>query len=372
MRRAIGQLRKRDDIVVTKPDKGTGVVVMDKSHYNTLLKEASVDNKEKFRSVSGEQPKTRGRPTKHFHPLLQKEKQLERTVRNILPKDIADDICPKGSRLAHLYGLPKTHKSKLAMRPILSASETYNYKLAKWLDDKLKPLSVNKFTITDPSKFAEELREQEIGEDDLLVSYDVSSLFTNAPVDETIRILVDKAFEREWFNTKYHLHLKRSELTTLLNLAVKNQLFQLDGQLYERVDGVGMGSPLGPLMANVFMCSIEKDLEEAGKMPSFYHRFVDDTITTQRDLTSADAFLSTLNSCHPSISFTMEVEVDGKLPFLGMEAVSNGRHLETKVYVKPTNKGLLLHYDSHVDERYKRSLIKIMLHRAFRLSSSWK
>ena len=113
LRRAIGQLRKRDDIVVTKPDKGTGVVVMEKSHYNTLLKEASVDNKENIRSVSREQPKTRGRPTKHFHSLLQKEKQLERTVRNILPKDIADDICPKGSRLAHLYGLPKTHKPKL-------------------------------------------------------------------------------------------------------------------------------------------------------------------------------------------------------------------------------------------------------------------
>ena len=95
LRRAIGQLRKRDDIVVTKPEKGTGVVVMDKSHYNTLLKEASVDNKEKFRNISQEQPETRGRPTKHFHPLLQKEKQLERTVRNILPKDIADGICPK-------------------------------------------------------------------------------------------------------------------------------------------------------------------------------------------------------------------------------------------------------------------------------------
>ena len=68
----------------------------------------------------------------------------------------------------------------------------------------------------------------------------------------------------------------------------------------------------------------------------------------------------------------MEVEVDGKLPFLRMEAVRNGHHIEMKVYVKPTNKGLLLHYDSHVDELYKRSLIKTMLHRAFRLSSSWK
>ena len=74
----------------------------------------------------------------------------------------------------------------------------------------MKLLSVNKFTITDPLKFAEELREQEIGENDLLVSYDVSSLFTNVPVDETIRILIDKAFEKEWFNTNYQLHLKRS------------------------------------------------------------------------------------------------------------------------------------------------------------------
>ena len=70
------------------------------------------------------------------------------------------------------------------MRPILSATEMYNYKLGNWLDDKLEPLSVNKFTITDPLKFAEELRKQKIGEDDLLVSYDVSSLFTNVPVDE--------------------------------------------------------------------------------------------------------------------------------------------------------------------------------------------
>ena len=53
---------------------GTGVVVMDKSQYTKLLNEASIDNKEKFRSVSLERPKTRGRPPKYYHPLLQKEK----------------------------------------------------------------------------------------------------------------------------------------------------------------------------------------------------------------------------------------------------------------------------------------------------------
>ena len=122
LQRALDQLKERDDIVVTKPEKGTGVVVMDKSQYIKLLNDASIDNKEKFRSVILERPKTRGRPPKFYHPLLQKEKEFETVVRQILSKDVTDIICPKGSRLAHLYGLPKTHEPALAMRPILSTT----------------------------------------------------------------------------------------------------------------------------------------------------------------------------------------------------------------------------------------------------------
>ena len=126
MLRAISQLKKRDDIVITKPDKGSGVVIMDKSDYVRLLKESSINDEEKFAPVSLERPRTRGRPPKFYHPLLQKEKELTSTVQKILPKNIADSVVQKGSRLAHLYGLPKTHKKKLAMRPILSATGTYN------------------------------------------------------------------------------------------------------------------------------------------------------------------------------------------------------------------------------------------------------
>ena len=336
LRRALGQLKKRDDIVVTKPDKGNGVVVMDKFQYIKLLNEASVDNKEKFRSVSLERPKTRGRPPKHYHPLLQKEKELETVVRQILPKDVADIICPKGSRLVHLYGLLKTHKPELAMRPILSATGTYNFKLAKWLDEKLKPISINQFTISDPLRFSEELHKNENVDGEILVSYDVSSLFTNVPVDETVEILVQKAFHEEWFNNKYNLALKESDLRALLNIAVKNQLFQLDGKLYEQIDGVAIGSPLeiGPLMANTFMCSIEEKLVSDMVMPSFYHRFGDDTITSQRSLATAEDFLDTLNNCHESLNFTMECEVDGKLSFLGMEAIRNDEHGESTLRIE--------------------------------------
>ena len=126
--KSINKLKKRDDIVITKPDncKGSGVVVMDKSDYVRLLCEASINDQTKFTPVGLERPPTRGRPPKYYHPLFVKE-HLESVVRRILPKEIADSVCKRGSRLAHMYGLPKTHKGRLAMRPILSATDTYNY-----------------------------------------------------------------------------------------------------------------------------------------------------------------------------------------------------------------------------------------------------
>ena len=220
---------------------------MDKTEYVSLLKESSINDETKFIPISLERPKAKGRPPKHYHPLLKKEKELSSIVKKILPKPIADSLIQKGSRLAHLYGLPKTHKMKLAVRLILSATGTYNYKLAKWLDEKLKLLSVNDQTINDIFSFADDLHEMKIDEQDILVSYDVSSLFTNVPVDETIEILAEKAFRDDWFNKEYDLNITKTDLIELLEIATKNQLFQFEGNLYEQVDGVAMGSPLGPL-----------------------------------------------------------------------------------------------------------------------------
>ena len=117
-----------------------------------------------------------------------------------------------------------------------------------------------------------------------------------------------------------------------------NQLFQFDGKLYEQIDGVAMGSPLGPLMAHAFLCSIEEKLEQDNKLPEFY---MDDTFA--------------MMSCHPSTNYTMELAFDSKLPFIGMEVLKKGCKLETSVYRKPTNTGLLLHHQIHVDKRYKKS-----------------
>ena len=93
--------------------------------------------------------------------------------------------------------------------------------------------------------------------------------------------------------------------------------------------------------------SIEDTLERQGKLPSFYRRYVDDTLTVMPDSATATTFLYTLNSAHTSVKFTMKVVNNGKLPFLGTELLDHAPRIETKVYVKPTNTGLLLHYQRH-------------------------
>ena len=190
------------------------------------------------------------------------------------------------------------------------------------------------------------------------------------PLDETINILVNKAFADDWFNKTYGLNLHKDQLVKLLEIATTNQLFQFDGQSYEKTDGVAMGSPLGPLMANVFMCHLEEKLTRDGLMPHLYRRYVDDTLARMPNTDAATMFLTTLNGLHPSLSFTTELPVDDRIPFIGIDIIKNGTKLETRVYRKPTNTGLLLHFNSHTDKSYKDSLLKTMLHRAYALSST--
>ena len=137
----------------------------------------------------------------------------------------------------------------------------------------------------------------------------------------------------------HNLDICEGDLIELLTTATKAQLFQFNGDLYEQIDGVAMGSPLGSLMANTFVCSIEEKLAHENKLPNFYKRYVDDTFALVPDLTAATDFLSVLNDAHPAIQFTMETAVNNSLPFVGMVINKTDNHLSTSVYRKRPTKG---------------------------------
>ena len=106
------------------------------------------------------------------------------------------------------------------MRPILSATGTYNYNLAKWLENKLKPSSINEYTITDALLFSQDIRIFPVKLNDILVSYDVCAFLTNVPLKKTIDI--NKASENNWFNKTYNLSIQRHQLTKLLEISTMN------------------------------------------------------------------------------------------------------------------------------------------------------
>lgn len=88
--------------------------------------------------------------------------------------------------------------------------------LRNWLDEKLKPLSTNEHTTGDFFSFTDDLQKMEISDHDPLVSFDVTALFTNVPVDETIGILARKAFK------EYNLNITEADLIELLEVSTKN------------------------------------------------------------------------------------------------------------------------------------------------------
>ena len=121
---------------------------------------------------------------------------------------------------------------------------------------------------------------------------------------------------------------------------------------------------------DVFMCHIENQLEQKSMIPSFYRSYVDDTLVTMPNTESATDFLQVLNNVHPFLSFTLELEHDGYIPFLGTVLTRCDGTLTTEVCRKPTDTGQLLHFQSHGDSRYKKGLVNTMVNCAYQLSST--
>ena len=128
-------LRKNKNIVILKPDKGNGVVVLDRTAYDSVILKIISDTS-KFKVLAEDST-------------LLREGQLQRFLRKLkatgqLDADTYSKIYPTGSRPARIYGLPKMHKPRglysiPPLRPIVSSIGMYNYELAKYLCCLLQP-----------------------------------------------------------------------------------------------------------------------------------------------------------------------------------------------------------------------------------------
>lgn len=204
-----------------------------------------------------------------------------------------------------------------------------------------------------------------------MASFDVQSLFTNIPIEETIQIILDQLFDTADATV---LHLNKGEFKTLLELAVKDSHFIFDGRIYKQIDGVAMGSPLGPVFANIFLAHHESVWLQncpAAFKPALYKRYVDDTFLLFEKPAAVQEFLNYMNDQHPNMRFTAELEEQRSLPFLGIKVFRTESAFDTSIYRKPTDTGLYTNFDSFSPNNYKIGLVKILLHRAYSLCSTY-
>ena len=362
-------LRTNSDIHISKPDKGTGVVILNRSDYTTKMHNI-LDDATKFRKLGDapEHDRTALLERKLTRRLLELHKSGE------LSDAIYDRIRPVGSQRPRMYGLPKTHKSGVPLRPILSMTNSAQHELAKWLTELLQPAlcEVSDFTIKDSFTFADAMREYTVDCDNVtMCSFDIVSLFTNVPLTEAIDICALLLFHGGCEPPS----LSESVFRELMLWATRNVEFSFDDVMYAQIDGVAMGSPLGPILANIFVGYHEKrafaDVSPT-RSPLLYYRYVDDTFALFQNRAACENFLTHLNALHPSLKYTIEIESDGTLPFLDVLVEKSAKGFVTSVYRKPTFTGQYTRWDSFSPTRYKTGLIGILVDRAQRICSPCK
>ena len=188
-------------------------------------------------------------------------------------------------------------------------------------------------------------------------------------MNETIEIAVSTLLENN-----PSLTINRHQLKKLFNFATAQTHFSFNGDMYDQIDGVAMGSPLGPVLANLCMGHHEQRWisNYIGRKPVFYRRYVDDIFCLFDKYDDISSFLEYLNSRHPNIKFTVEYEIDGKIPFLDVLVnKTEGEKFSTSIFRKNTFTGLLMNFTSFCTISYKRGLVRTLVDRAFKINSSW-
>ena len=350
---------KDNDLLAIPFDKGVGICVMKRSVYNEKLD--AIIHLPQFEKV------VKGRKNAK-HPLLKEEERIVQSLKKLRDEGRIDEnlyrkLKPRGSQPARLYGLAKVHKTVIPLRPVLSMPGSCYFKTAEQVAEWLSVVDECKIN-SSTQEISEMLKSVTLEPDEQLISFDVTSLYTNVPVMEAIDVCTDLLY-----SGKYQLPpVDKETFRTLAMMSSCNVLMLTHDGYYQQTDGLAMGSPPAPHLANGWLSQHDDRIKGDAKL---FSRYMDDILRSIRKDAIEDT-LSEINNLHPKLRFTVETEQDGELPFLDMKLINLNGHLSSIWYNKPTYTGLIMNYHSLAPKRYKRSVVSGFVHRIFRACSDWK
>ena len=261
------------------------------------------------------------------------------------------------------------HKEGTPLRPIVSSIGAVTYSTSKELSSILRPLvGKSPHHICSNQDIIEHLKAITLGPE-VMVSYDVRALFTSVPIKPALEII--EKLLKEDPDLQKRTTMSIPNIMDLLEFCLRSTCFTYRGKFYEQVEGAAMGSPISPIVANLFMENFEMRALQSSPNPLYCGRGL---LMTPLSSSTAhkEEFLTHINSVDSNIQFTAEDPgPDGSLPFLDILITPNeeGR-LETSVYRKPTHTDQYLQWDSHHPISAKYSVVGTPYHRPKTISSN--
>ena len=370
--KALHNLSKNQTIIIKPADKGGAVVVLDRVDY-IMEAERQLSDPVFYKPISEPLIIT------NIDKITQVLKKL--LADKFLTKSQYDFLLPGqacGSR--HFYLLPKIHKEKGSWtvpgrvppgRPIVSDCSTESSNICKYIESYLTPIS-NKHTsyIKDTGDFISKIRGKNIPQDAILFTADVASLYTNMDLNRTMAVV------RQQLSRNPVQGRPDEYLLELLNIIIKNNDFEFNGQLYLQQKGVSMGRSFCPALANLYLLDFDHQAINNFKIrPIFYFRYLDDVWGvfpgTINDLQEYEQWLCTRT---PGIKVTFQHHMQ-YVDFLDTTVYKfhylDTCELQTKVFFKPTASHQLLHTDSFHPPHTTRGVLKSQILRYKRISSNY-
>ena len=229
----------------------------------------------------------------------------------------------------------------------------------------LKPLvGLSSHLVHNTRDFIDHIKDVRLRQGECIISYDVTALFTSVPIQPVLNIIQHRLATDQDLQNRTSMSIKH--IINLLEFCLNSTSFVFQDQYYQQMEGAAMGSPLSPIVANIFMEQFEKEaLETAPHPPCLWKRFVDDTFVILESKYK-DVFFHHINSLDTNIKFTAETtKADESIPFLDtLITPQRDGSLQTEVYRKPTHTNQYLQWDSHHAISNKYSVISSLLHRA--------
>jgi hypothetical protein len=271
---------------------------------------------------------------------------------------------------ARIYGLPKLQKRDCPLRPVMSTTKAVGYGLGKALTRRWEHLRRAPHFVKDTFDFVRRIQAS-VNANRRMLSFDVINLFTNVPLSFTITLILDRMYPACTIDCKDKPRkrqcqkcYRREDFRILLNAVTSDTQCMFDDQIFVQHNGVAMGAPLAPIIADIFMAELETILMDTRERKGLceWHRYVDDTFV-----------LEVLNCFHPSFKFTYEVKQDNSLPFLNVQ-VTRSPSLDsftTTIYRKPTFTGLMTNWQSFVPFSHKKASVVSMIQRAISVYSTY-